>query len=266
MQLLNEIITIILLGTIIPINPTIRNSVCCPFEVGDKLSYSIDGKWEGKNNSIDFGKNTGTQSFIVIDKNSSHISIFETKFEEIIGLINATPFNPIINVYSFWVYDIKTRMATIGSIFSFLWISSCEKRIALNTNVNIMSETFQIVNSSQFLWMNQTRDIWIAQYSKVRNVSSFLLNEAYYTNIFEFHYDKQSGIMLFYSLAYNSYDENDNLLEWSYYSLSLLNMTIDINKYVNKNEFNPYFFAVFIGIIFPIFFFFTYKIYMKKRN
>ncbi|MHA2293664.1 MAG: hypothetical protein ACXACK_16000 [Candidatus Hodarchaeales archaeon] len=196
----------------------------CPFSQDDIVDYSIWGEWEGLDSSLDYGNNTGVQSLSVVNRTATRITFFEEKAEIVSGVYNGTPGGFPIDVSSHITYNSTTRRYIGLDAYAWMWISVGYGNITTNSKMNIMSYVFEVVGRNQFNYSNQLRSVWVTTHNKTFNDT----DDAYHTNEYELWFDTNTGLMLYYIVRFNAYDNQGRIIEWAFYSIGLENTTIDL--------------------------------------
>jgi hypothetical protein len=222
-------ISLILILSVLTISGDLENrelpSDHCPFSNGDRAEYTIWGEWQGRNHTVNHGNNTGLQIIVAINRTPSQITIAETKTEIAQEVYQGETNVRTIKVSSLWVYETETRCAKIFGTYAWMWIK-ITKREMNSSKINILSKVFQIVRIRNYTYFQQSRSAWIATYNKTIDD----MTDSFYTNSFEMWFDTNTGLMVYYVVRSNFYDNQQKTTEWSYYSTQLNLTTIDLNQ------------------------------------
>ena len=197
----------------------------CPFSNGDRAEYIIWGEWQGRNHTLNHGNNTGLQTIVVTNRTSSEITISETKTEIALEVYQGKATIRTIRASSLWEYDTETRCAKVFGTYAWMWIK-ITKREMNDSRIKILSKIFQIVKKGNYTYLQQSRSAWIAIYNKTIDD----MNKSFYTNSFEMWFDTNTGLMVYYVVRSDSYDNQGKKTEWSYYSTQLNQTTINLTQ------------------------------------
>ena len=218
----------------------------CPFSQGDVAEYEIWGEWQGQNYTLDYGNNTGLQKFIILNRTQSEITIFETKSEEINGVFKGLVSVWPIDACSYWIYNTTTRNLKGTDFYAWLWIQT-DNNEKVNCRIEIFDYIFQITEKREFNYFEYTRSAWVAIY----NESSDDLINALDATSFELWYDAKTGLMLYYIVRFNAYDNQGKKVEWSFYSTRLNFTSINLNMSYVLTEDKAHSKNVVMGSLFP---------------
>ncbi|MFX0150181.1 MAG: hypothetical protein ACFFAJ_05335 [Candidatus Hodarchaeota archaeon] len=236
----------------------------CPFSNGDRAEYIIWGEWQGPNPSLNHGNNTGEQTIVAINRTPSHVAISEAKNEIAQDVLQGEVYVRTIRASSLWVYNTETRCAETFETYAWMWIK-ITKRDINNSKIKIMSRVFQIVRKKNYTFFQQSRSAWIATYNK----SFDIVTDSFHTNSFEMWFDTNTGLMVYYIVRSDFFDNQGKKIEWSFYSTQLNLTTINLNQSYLISSDNPFSITwvetiLFIGAIFCLIGGFAFIAYKRK--
>ena len=223
----------------------------CPFQTGDECLFTIEGGWIGNDPETSYenftqGTLTGNLSLAFLQRNRTHLILYEEKFEIICGEFNDTNVCLYNNPNSFWQFNPMTRESLLLSTYAWMWIAPDD--LQLGKYVTIFNYQFYISERTGLVFDNEERSCYLVTYEK----ESILPKGETRVFTIDFYFDRFTGHVIEYLVTTDTYDQNDILIDSGNYKMILISTSVDLHQGSNFDSFSLILF--FISLLMLIFY------------